>query len=224
MEHISKIPLRKLPELVDSQPTRQSSDCADCRGTGWVRLDGGVRRCECARKRIADEQFRAIPPRFRGCRFENYVPIDGIQEAALGKILSNPGRGLFLHGGYGRGKTHLAVAQYRSLIDAGQTCSWRSMSELIHELQEAEIRNAHSAVLHRTRYAESFHLFIDDIDKFKPTDWKGEALFDLFDTIYRRELALTITSNWNLQALIENERVHPSIVRRIDETCLVVQV
>lgn len=187
-------------------------------------MDGGVTRCQCSKQRIAEAQFKSIPSRFRGCRLANYVPIDGQQEQALGKILENPGQGLFLHGGFGRGKTHLAVGQYRTLVDAGQTCTWRSMSELIHELQDYEIRKEHSTVLHRVRYTDSFHLFIDDIDKFKPTDWKGEALFDLFDTLYRRELSVTITSNWSLQVLIEQERVHPAIVRRIDEMCMAVQV
>jgi len=150
--------------------------------------------------------------------------VDDVQVQALERIHANPGRGLYLFGQYGRGKTHLAVAQYKSLLDAGQSCLWRSMAELMAELRDAEVKDRHSPVLDRARYADSFHLFLDDIDKFKATEFKGEALFDLFDTLYRRSLAVTVTTNWSLQVLADGDKVHPAIVRRLDDMCLAVQV
>lgn len=181
-------------------------------------------RCDCSTKRIAAAKLEAVPQRFRACSLENYVPVDEVQEAGLSVVKANIGASLFLYGGYRRGKTHLAVAQYKALVSAGEGCLWRSMGELIHELRSADVKDEFSQVLQRARYDASFHLFVDDIDKFKPTDWKGEALFDLFDTIYRRDLRVTITSNWDLRSLVEDDKVHPAIVRRIDDMCTAVQL
>jgi len=56
------------------------------------------------------------------------------------------------------------------------------------------------------------------------TDFKSQELFDLIDTIYRRNLSITITSNFTLKELGELEKVHPSFIRRIDEICKVLEV
>lgn len=96
-----------------------------------------------------------------------------------------------------------------------------TMADLLSELRRAELeRDYVSLVMDRVHYAESFHLFIDDIDKFKVTDFKFEVLFDLIDTIYRRKLGLTVTSNYGLRELVERERLHPAVVRRIDDICV----
>lgn len=210
-----------LPEPLDTGP---SSNCV-CGGTGWQSVQCGVvRRCECLKRRIRESQIALLPVRFREVSFGSYIPIDAVQELALAKVKAHCGGSLFLWGQYGHGKTHLAAAQYRALVEAGQSCLFRSMTELIAELRAAEAHNETSLVLQRVRYAESFHLFVDDIDKARQTDFRQEALFDLFDTLYRRKLNITITSNFNLASLIEFERLHPAIIRRIDEMCQVVQV
>ena len=60
--------------------------------------------------------------------------------------------------------------------------------------------------------------------KFKMSDFRSQELFDLIDTIYRRNLNITITSNFTLKELGELEKVHPSFIRRIDEICRVLEV
>jgi DNA replication protein DnaC len=184
----------------------------------------GVTECTCLKNRIRHGQLFALPSRFRESSFSNYKPIDSVQELALDVIQKQPDMSLFLWGDYGRGKTHLAAAQYRSLVEAGECCLWRSMGELLAELRAAEVRDETSLVLQRVRYADAVHLFIDDIDKFKATEFKQEALFDLFDTLWRRQLSFTITSNLNLAALIDSEKLHPAVISRIDKMCLAVQV
>lgn len=210
-------------------PTPQSSECAECHDSGFVRLDVSgheyVARCECRRQKIITEKLGRIPERFRSSDFQNYVPIDSAQERALAMMTSGLTGSFFIHGDYGRGKTHLATAQYVRLVQAEKPCLFLGMSELISELRQAEMDvDFFCLVRHRVRYAEDFHLFIDDIDKFKVTDFKFEVLFDLFDTIYKRKLGLTVTSNYSLRELGYRELVHPSIIRRIDDTCQAVEV
>jgi DNA replication protein DnaC len=202
-------------------------DCA-CGGTGWIRVVQGERtgvvQCACLKRRIQAKQLEQLGERFRHASFDLFIPTDDLQAGALGIVTHNPAQSYFLWGSYGRGKTHLASAQYRALTESGQSCAWRSMSELLNELRRAEVHDETSTILQRARHADFFHLFLDDLDKFKPTEFKGEALFDLFDTIYRRRLGITITSNYALGVLGETDKLHPAIIRRIDDMCLAVQV
>lgn len=69
-----------------------------------------------------------------------------------------------------------------------------------------------------------YHLFWDDIDKLKLTDFKTEVLFDLVDSQYRQKHGLTVTGDYSMRDLVERERMHPAIVRRLDDMCRVVEV
>ncbi len=69
-----------------------------------------------------------------------------------------------------------------------------------------------------------YHLFWDDIDKLKMTDFKTEVLFDLVDSLYRQKHGLTVTSNYSMRDLVEHERMHPAIVRRLDDMCRVIEI
>jgi hypothetical protein len=52
----------------------------------------------------------------------------------------------------------------------------------------------------------------------------AEVLFDLVDSLYRQKHSLTVTGNYSMRELIERERMHPAIVRRLDDMCTVVEV
>jgi DNA replication protein DnaC len=196
-----------------------------CRDSGYVRVGDRVGRCECQKQKIIRSKLAQIPERYRDVSFLNYVPIDGVQEQALKQVMGDFTKSYFLHGDYARGKTHLATAQYIQLVEIERSCLFLTMAELISELRKAEMDPDYfCTVRERARYAERFHLFVDDIDKFKATDFKFEVLFDLIDTIYKRKCGLTVTSNHTLRELSHSGLLHPSIVRRIDDTCQQVEV
>ena len=69
---------------------------------------------------------------------------------------------------------------------------------------------------------EGGHLFWDDADKFKLTEFKAEAIYGLIDTLYRKQVGLTVTSNLNLNALVD--KVGPAVVRRIDDMCEILEL
>jgi len=71
---------------------------------------------------------------------------------------------------------------------------------------------------------EACHLFWDDIDKLKVTDFKSEVLFDLVDSLHRHNQGLTVTGNFSMRELVERERTHPAIVRRFDDMCTAVEL
>ena len=177
MEHVSKTAaeirqrLEADLERTLAYPTNQSSEtCAFCSGTGYARCDAGVVRCECQRLKVIAEKMAQIPKRFRGVSLGNYVPIDGQQERALDAICRAPTGSFFLFGQYARGKTHLATAQYIELVKLERPCLFLSMAELISELRKSELDPDYFCVVRqRVRYTDPFHLFLDDIDKFKAT-------------------------------------------------------
>jgi DNA replication protein DnaC len=128
-------------------------------------------------------------------------------------------------GAYGNGKTHLLYAQYRELVLAGKIrCHVRTTRELVEELRRAELDEGFiSPVVASALCSEPYHLFWDDIDKLKLTDFKTEVPFDLVDTLYRQKHGLTITGDYSMRELVERERMHPAIFRRLDAMCVAVE-
>jgi DNA replication protein DnaC len=171
------------------------------------------------------EKIAAIPERFSACTFESYQPGTSKQAEALELMQANPEASYFIHGPYGCGKTHLLYAQYRKLVLVGGHCHVRTSTELLDELQRMEFDHDYvSPVFLNSHSKKRYHLFWDDADKFKMTDFKSQGLFDLIDAIYRNGLSLTLTSNFSLKELVEFEKLHPSQIRRIDEICRVVEI
>ncbi len=182
-------------------------------------------RCQCQRDKVVKAKLEAIPKRFASARLTNYVPMDSRQQIALDTMARDFTKSYFLHGNYGRGKTHLAVAQYAELVKIERGCCFISIHDLVSELRRSEMDSDYFCTIRqRVRHAEQFHVLIDDLDKFKPTDFRFEALYDFFNKIYARKLGLTITSNYSLRQLAESQLLDGAIIRRIDETCEALEV
>ncbi len=209
--------------------TSPGSECAACGGSGWIRVVGGesakYRQCECVKARIIRERLREIPERFCEATFENYYPRNPGEETALSPIRENPEASYFLWGPYDSGKTHLLHAQYRQLVLTGVPCNVRATDDLLDEIQRMEFdQDFLSPVWAQIRTRDRYHLFWDDADKFKLSDFRAQALHELIDAMYRKCLSLTITSNYSLKELGELEKLPPSVIRRIDGMCTVLEV
>jgi len=186
----------------------------------------GIHRLEAVRVRsvqqkVCSARLAAIPERFKTSTFESYRPRNPKQQRALDLMRKEPNGSWYLAGSYGSGKTHLLYAQYRELVFAGNTrCYVRTTRDLVEELRRAEFDDSFiSPLLAAACGSAPFHLFWDDIDKLKPTEFKTEVLFDLVDSLYKQNHGLTVTSNYSMQHLINTERLHPAIVRRMDDIC-----
>lgn len=100
----------------------------------------------------------------------------------------------------------------------------RTTRELVEDLRRAEFDEGFvSPVLAASSNPAPYHFLWDDIDKLKTTDFKTEVLFDLVDSLYRQKHGLTVTSNYSMRDLVEHERMHPAIVRRLDDRCRVIE-
>ena len=178
------------------------------------------------KEKIREARLAVIPERFKASTFKSFRPRNPRQQRALEMMKMKPSGSWYLTGSYGSGKTHLLYAQYREMVLTCKTrCHVRTTRDLVEELRRAEFDDAFvSPVVAAASKPEPYHLFWDDIDKLKTTDFKTEVLFDLADTMYSQNHGLTITSNYSMRDLIERERMHPAIVRRLDDMCKVVEL
>ncbi len=122
--------------------------CSRCYGTSMEVVTGrGARRCECRKQEDQAEllQQARIPRRYEGCSLSNYrpAPNNGSQLQAFDyafKLIDDyPAidRGLLFMGTVGVGKTHLATAILRGLVERGVSCLFYEFGSLLKEIQNS---------------------------------------------------------------------------------------
>ena len=165
--------------------------CTLCDGTGWKIVErgglSGAERCVChAATRTRDLKENAnIPPNYQQASLDNFqMPADNpVGRQGLGTVLmqvrsftrefpaaNRPG--LLLVGEPGTGKTHLAVAAMRTLLDKGHECLFFDYQNLLDRIRSgydaasgAADREAYRAVL------DVEVLLLDDLGAHRVTDW-----------------------------------------------------
>ena len=169
-----------------------------------------------------------IPTAFHNCTLDNFdwrdqspLLYNGVKSFIEGEI-----RGLYLHGMYGVGKTHLLVALYRVLLAQEDDVSdiyYINFEELIHEVQsKLDIKEPVTEYL--DIFCEVGTLFMDDITatltvRGKQTN-QDEILRKIINKRYENELSTCFTSNLSLSQLIKDELLHPHAVSRIQGMCV----
>lgn len=175
-----------------------------------------------------------------GC--EQQLQALGICRAFVSHGLDNiaRGRGLLLKGPVGTGKSHLAVATVRTMIEAhpqrfgrplssyrayedveysGCCCSMIPVFELLERLRESygsRGRKKDYAELIRRCKGDDL-VILDDIGAEKPTEWVEEQLYGLIDHRYRHRLCTFLTTNCNMTEL--EGRIGKRALSRIMEMC-----
>ena len=116
-----------------------------CDGSGWILDDETdvARPCECREPRLRRSQARGvasvIPARYRGVSFER-PPVTQIEAMVVRVVRSyvedlpanlDSGRGLWLMGDTGTGKTTLAMLVSKSALEAGRSVAIYSLPKLL---------------------------------------------------------------------------------------------
>jgi DNA replication protein DnaC len=182
--------------------------CSFCFGTGMEVVAGkGARRCRC---RAADARAKlleaaSIPRRYTECSLSNYRPAkdNGSQLRAfnyafrLMREYPAVDRGLLLMGSVGVGKTHLAAAILRGLVEKGVPCLFYEFGALLKEIQSSYnpiSQTSESKVLAPVYEAEV--LALDELGAVKPTDWVRDTMMQIINTRYNDKKLTVFTTNY----------------------------
>lgn len=204
-----------------------------CDGSGFV-VDEAANTasdCECRAGRIAGARTRnlegRIPRRYRGVSFDR-APVSDIARTAPHQIQAvrryvrdvaanlDSGRGLWLWGDVGTGKTTLAMLVSKSAIDAGRSVAIYSLPRLLNLLRESlESPGGLVDLLDRLGAVDLLH--IDDLGAENQTDWVLEQLYSIVNTRYESERAIVATTNLAPDEL--GERLGERTVSRLVEIC-----
>ncbi len=203
-----------------------------CDGSGWIIGPENVARpCDCREsllaKRRAGGVSSVIPRRFRDVSFE-LAANDGINPTVLAAVREFTeaiddnlarGRGLWLMGDVGTGKTTLAMIVSKCAAEAGRTVAIYSLPRLL-----ARIRRTYDSGPGEDSYLEFFErltsvdlLHVDDLGAEKRSDWVLEQLYAIVDERYQSQRSVVVTTNLDQPEL--EQQIGPRTVSRLVEIC-----
>ena len=197
----------------------EDSVCPFCFGTG-TRLDPdkGATICDCRRSNSPGRFLDAarIPPRFRACDFHNYYPKNDSQFFAhsfASRLVNDyPAveTGLLFMGSVGVGKTHLAIAVLKELIEKkGVACLFYESGSLLKAIQDSYnpvSETSETRVLAPVYQAEV--LALDELGASVPTNWVSDTMYQIINTRYNNKKLTIFTTNF-MDELPNRERIDP---------------
>ena len=126
-------------------------------------------------------------------------------QAYVAEVTAEGQNWLYLHGPYGVGKTHLAVAALRRIayerLWRPQIAVWPAHCAAVQQSWTATQGAAPSERQLWGALLGADILLLDDIDKRRPTPWAMEQLYQVVDHRQNREKPTLITANHNLAEL-----------------------
>ena len=177
--------------------TSTTTSCPFCGSELFV--DGEVLACICgyaamvptSRINLLRSYERAgIPKRYRGAVWED-------PRAHLTK----EGRGLFLQGTNGTGKTNAAMAVAKECVAAGWSVQVTSGVRILSMLRDSMDGGSAEDVFDKLSKPDL--LVIDDMGKENPTEWVVSMLYRVIDERYGSMKTTVVTSNYSKRELVD---------------------
>jgi DNA replication protein DnaC len=187
--------------------------CPLCSGTGWKQIerDGrtAVTRCDCWRATLSDKllQEANIPRRYQHCDLDHFVTYGNAsleqavkQARSLVEHYFETTRGIFFLGQPGVGKTHLAAAMLKQIIQQHRVHGlFYDLSQLLRVIRSTynpAVRTSESEVLQPVMQADL--LVLDDLGREKTSEWVEETLNLIVNTRYNERRLTLFTSNYDI--------------------------
>jgi len=226
--------------------------CQKCRGSGWIVEAGAEReqvtRCpECSSK-LRMQRLLAnakIPPRYLSRGFDVYSIHHPQQGRALRRSIEYveafPAvpRGLLFLGPCGVGKTHLAVAILKAVVQAKEVSArFVDEAELLRRLMYSYGPDSPETERELLLPLLSADLLVwDDLGTGRPTEWVAETIRTVLNHRYTYNKQTLLTSNWRVKARGRNrlgkeslkeqnlsERIGLRLYSRVMEMCELLEV
>jgi DNA replication protein DnaC len=207
--------------------------CPRCEGAGFVldERDEAV-PCECYELRVRRARSRSvssvIPRKYRGVSFDR-APVTDLSIVnpevvrAVRRFTERiaehvaEGRGLWLMGDVGTGKTTLAMLVSKAALSRGHTVAIYSVPSLL-----ARIRETYDTPTGPESYMGFFRqlvdvdlLHLDDLGAERQTDWVLEQLYSLVNQRYEEERSIVLTTNVPVEEL--EQQIGKRTVSRLTE-------
>ena len=219
--------------------------CSLCFGTGMEIVPGkGARRCSCRNqdRRTSLLTSARIPPRYEHCVLSNYQAESHEDSKWRAKqqadvlyedypAIAAEGRGLLFMGPVGVGKTHLAVAILRGLIERyGVDGLFYQSGALLKEIQDSYNPISQTSELGvLAPVFEADVLVLDELGASKPSDWVRDTLMQIINTRYNDRKLTIFTTNYlddkkKEQPETLEERITVAVRSRLYEMCKTVQI
>jgi DNA replication protein DnaC len=191
----------------------------------------GARPCICRRKKVRAAKLAAIPPQFQTLTLNDLLPDlkrHPQQPEIVAALKSNPFGNYFFGGKFGTGKTLFMWVIYREAVVSDRRTVVCTLSELLNEYkafiqassagQELKYPRISAETLRQTH--TRYSIFLDDIDKARPTEYAAEQLFEIADAIYAYQHQIVVTTNLSISNLVAHferadDRFGGAIVRRL---------
>ena len=189
--------------------------CEKCGGSGWIfsEEDGVLTsaRCTCASvERSETHRVNArIPPLYENKSFEDFLlPRDNpLAHSAMAKVMVDvraftrefPAAhrpGLLFIGDPGVGKTHLAVAVLKSLIDRGFEGVFFDYQNLLDRIRSSysEMSGASDREAYRT-VLDTDIVLLDDLGSHRVTDWVEDTVTSILTWRCNNRKPTIVTTN-----------------------------
>jgi len=182
-----------------------------CDGSGFVidEQTNTASDCRCRAGRIAELRTARLegrlPRRYQGVSFER-PPVPEIARVAPDQVQLvrryvrdieanlDAGRGLWLMGEVGTGKTTLAMIVSKAAIDARRSVAIYSLPRLLNVIRDAmETESRISGFLEQLAGVDLLH--VDDLGAENTTEWVLEQLYLIVNRRYEDERAIVLTTN-----------------------------
>jgi DNA replication protein DnaC len=197
--------------------TENTVVCEECFGTG-TKLDPvkGAIPCPCRRPDRFKKVLAAarIPPRYTKCSFNTFKSAPGTSQdnaLLLAQKLVNDfpvDRGLLFMGPAGVGKTHLAVAIIRGLIEKGFAGVFCEFGSLLKEIQDSYNPISKSSELKvLAPIYQTDVLVLDELGATIPTDWVRDTMYQIINKRYNDQKLTIFTTNYSDARSSDKEQV-----------------
>ena len=218
MQSIDPIKFRIKDEVsLDASQLSKIGICPICSGSGWAPAEqmGTVCRCDCWKsKRLARLIAAAnIPERYRECTLigygtdSKYPSQKDAKNLVEGFLRDYPlmsdddirkSVGFLFLGPCGVGKTHLAVALLRHVIEqTGESGLFYNFNDLLKEIRGSWDPVSQTSELDVLRpVMDARVLVLDELGANKPTDWVRDTLYYIINNRYVERRLTVFTSNY----------------------------